>query len=195
MTNPNFLILDEPTNDFDIFTMNVLEKFLEQYQGCLLVVSHDRYFMDKVADTLFVLEEDGNISGFVGKCSEYIEYREEKLREKELQDREEKRKLQATGAASGAVQSSGQTDTGSIQAQTFPAENSFPKRKRTFKEQKEFEAIEEEIMVLEEKKGELEALMSGGGKVDYEAVNREYAEVTGELERKYARWEFLASLS
>ena len=195
MTNPNFLILDEPTNDFDIFTMNVLEKFLEQYQGCLLVVSHDRYFMDKVADTLFILEEDGNISGFVGKCSEYIEYREEKLREKELQDREEKRKLQATGAASGAVQSSGQTDTGSIQAQTFPAENSVPKRKRTFKEQKEFEAIEEEIMVLEEKKGELEALMSGGGKVDYEAVNREYAEVTGELEKKYARWEILASLA
>ena len=76
LENPNFLILDEPTNDFDIFTMNILEQFLMTYEGCLLIVSHDRYVMDKCADTLFIMEEDGNISGFVGKCSEYIDYRE-----------------------------------------------------------------------------------------------------------------------
>ena len=92
MENPNFLILDEPTNDFDIFTMNVLEQFLESYQGCLLVVSHDRYFMDKVCDSLFILEDDGNISGFVGKCSEYIQFREEKLREQELSEKQERAK-------------------------------------------------------------------------------------------------------
>src|SRR5574344_1567875 len=74
ISNPHFLILDEPTNDFDIFTMNILEQFLAGYDGCLLIVSHDRYFMDKVADTLFILENDGSVSGFVGKCSEYIEY-------------------------------------------------------------------------------------------------------------------------
>ena len=91
LENPNFLILDEPTNDFDIFTMNILEQFLETYQGCLLLVSHDRYFMDKTVDSLFIMEEDGNISGFVGKCSEYIDYREEKRKEE---------KAQGAGAAS-----------------------------------------------------------------------------------------------
>ena len=77
ISNPNFLILDEPTNDFDIFTMNILEEFLLGYKGCLLIVSHDRYFMDKIADTMFIMEDDGGISGFVGKCSEYLDYLEE----------------------------------------------------------------------------------------------------------------------
>lgn len=178
MTNPNFLILDEPTNDFDIFTMNVLEQFLMQYQGCLLIVSHDRYFMDKVADTLFILEEDGNVSGFVGKCSEYIEYRDEKRREEMLSSRQEK------SVAAEKQQSGGETLRGDA-----------PKRKRTFKEQKEFESIEEEIMILEDKKAALEAQMSSGEKIDFEAVNREYSEVNGVLEAKYFRWEELASLS
>ena len=70
LQNPNFLILDEPTNDFDIFTMNILEQFLMQYQGCLLLVSHDRYFMDKCAQSYFILEPDGSVSGFVGTCSD-----------------------------------------------------------------------------------------------------------------------------
>ncbi len=176
MSNPNFLILDEPTNDFDIFTMNVLEQFLENYQGCLLVVSHDRYFMDKVCDSLFILEDDGNISGFVGKCSEYIQYREEKLRDTELSARTEKAKKQE--------------ENGKISV----LENSSEKRKRTFKEQKEFEAIEQEVLILEDKKSALEKKMSSGEKVDFEALNREYAEVNGELEKKYVRWEELASL-
>ena len=81
LENPNFLVLDEPTNDFDIFTMNILEQFLEGYEGCLLLVSHDRYFMDKTVDSLFIMEENGDISGFVGKCSEYIEYRDELKKE------------------------------------------------------------------------------------------------------------------
>ena len=78
LQNPNFLILDEPTNDFDIFTMNILEQFLMQYQGCLLLVSHDRYFMDKCAQSYFILEPDGSVSGFVGTCSDYLELMEEK---------------------------------------------------------------------------------------------------------------------
>jgi len=176
MSNPNFLILDEPTNDFDIFTMNVLEQFLENYQGCLLVVSHDRYFMDKVCDSLFILEDDGNISGFVGKCSEYIQFREEKLRDEELAARSEKAKKQE------------------VAEKVVAAEKSPEKRKRTFKEQKEFESIEQEILVLEDKKSTLEKQMSSGEKVDFEALNREYAEVNCELEKKYGRWEELASL-
>ncbi|MCR5495963.1 MAG: ABC-F family ATP-binding cassette domain-containing protein [Treponema sp.] len=176
MTNPNFLVLDEPTNDFDIFTMNVLEQFLMQYQGCLLIVSHDRYFMDKVADTLFIMEENGNISGFVGKCSEYIEYRNDKQREELLNSRESKREENKTAK--------------NLEA----SENKEVKRKKTFKEKKEFEELEEKIMELEEKKSALEGQMSSGEKIDFEAVNRDYTELTETLNEKYSRWEYLASL-
>lgn len=176
MTNPNFLVLDEPTNDFDIFTMNVLEQFLMQYQGCLLIVSHDRYFMDKVADTLFIMEENGNISGFVGKCSEYIEYRNDKQREELLNSRESKR------------------EENKIAKNLEASENKEVKRKKTFKEKKEFEELEEKIMELEEKKSALEGQMSSGEKIDFEAVNRDYTELTETLNEKYSRWEYLASL-
>lgn len=184
MTNPNFLVLDEPTNDFDIFTMNVLEQFLDSYKGCLLVVSHDRYFMDKVCDSLFILEDDGGISGFVGKCSEYIEYKEEKRKEAELlaknerQAEKEQKSLENVGANANAS----------------VAKSAGKKRKRTFKEQKEFELIESEIMALEEKKSKLENQMSSGQKVDFEALNREYSEVSANLEKKYDRWNELAEL-
>lgn len=197
MTNPNFLILDEPTNDFDIFTMNVLEQFLMQYQGCLLVVSHDRYFMDKVADTMFILEEDGNISGFVGKCSEYIELRDQQKREQLLNDREQKREEKKEGKAfpslpSQQVDLSATPSKGSNAA--LNACSSAP-RKRTWKEQKEFESLENEILELEEKKSALETEMSSGAKIDYESINRQYNDLTAELEKKYARWEELGSLS
>ncbi len=185
MTNPNFLVLDEPTNDFDIFTMNVLEKFLDEYKGCLLVVSHDRYFMDKVCDTLFILDDDGGISGFVGKCSEYIQYREEKKKEDELLAREAKQvKLQNEKNISQSLTPPASGDSS----------GSFKKRKRTFKEQKEFELIESEIMALESKKSELENAMSSGEKVDFETVSREYSEVSEDLEKKYERWNVLAEL-
>lgn len=179
LTNPNFLILDEPTNDFDIFTMNIMEDFLLQYEGCLLIVSHDRYFMDKIADTLFIMEEDGNISGFVGKCSEYIDYREEKRREEFLQKREEKR------AEPAAVKKSEE-----------PSEKT-EKRKLSFKEQKEFENLETEIGELEDKKSSLEEKMSGGSTGDFSniaEVSKEYSEVSSLLEQKYQRWEELAAL-
>ena len=175
MSNPNFLILDEPTNDFDIFTMNIMEDFLLQYEGCLLIVSHDRYFMDKVADTLFILEEDGSISGFVGKCSEYIEYREEKKREQALIQRETKREEKKIEIS---------------KTEPVPSQ----KKKRTFKEQKEFESLEQEILELEEQKTSLESQMSGGQSVDYEKLNREYAIVNDALTQKYERWEELAEL-
>lgn len=187
MTNPNFLILDEPTNDFDIFTMNVLEQFLMQYQGCLLVVSHDRYFMDKVADTLFILEEDGNISGFVGKCSEYLELREKQKKEQKLEQKQEQKKEVKTEAkeSSDAAVSGGE---GTNACAAAP-------RKRTYREQKEFESLEAEILELEDQKSALEAQMSAGEKVDYENLSKAYNTLTSSLEEKYGRWEELASLS
>ncbi|MBR1912780.1 MAG: ABC-F family ATP-binding cassette domain-containing protein [Treponema sp.] len=175
LSNPNFLILDEPTNDFDIFTMNILEQFLMGFKGCLLIVSHDRYFMDKIADTLFILEDDGSVSGYVGKCSEYIDYRKMKLAEKTAAENAEKEaKKQAAGQSKDAG--------------TKP-------RRRSFKEQKEFESLEAEIEQLEEKKAALEAEMASS---DYEkaaAAGQEYKNVSSQLENDYERWETLAELS
>ncbi|MBQ5998252.1 MAG: ABC-F family ATP-binding cassette domain-containing protein [Treponema sp.] len=193
MTNPNFLILDEPTNDFDIFTMNVLEQFLMQYQGCLLVVSHDRYFMDKVADTMFILEDDGNISGFVGKCSEYIELRDQQKREQLLNEREQKREEKKDEKTAAALRVS---EENSVVSDSERINSCSPApRKRTWKEQKEFESLESEILELEEKKSALEAKMSSGEKLDFESLSREYNILTSELEGKYSRWEELGLLS
>ncbi len=151
LQNPNFLVLDEPTNDFDIFTMNILEQFLMHYEGCLLLVSHDRYFMDKCADTLFILEDDGSVSGFVGKCSEYVEYREEKRKEQALRAATEpaERVADKTGASKASE------DLG---AQGEPSPS--PKKKLSFKEQREFEQLDAEIPALEAEQKALEEQMS-----------------------------------
>ena len=180
MSNPNFLILDEPTNDFDIFTMNILEQFLYSYKGCLLIVSHDRYFMDKVADTLFILEEDGTISGFVGKCSEYIEYRKQKKQEELKAIKEEK------------------AATYKKESDSVKEENTSKKKKRSFKEQKEFEELEVQILELEEKKSSLEEKLSGGNSgtdfSDIAEITKQYQDISDSLEKKYERWEELASI-
>lgn len=176
ISNPNFLILDEPTNDFDIFTMNILEQFLTSFEGCLLIVSHDRFFMDKVAGTLFILEDTGEISGFIGKCSEYIEYLSEKNRQAELDAAAQKAKSNETENVSRSVQPSLQSG----------------KKKLSFKEQREFEQLENDIAVLESRKAELESLMSGS---DYKKVaeyTKEYESLSSSLDEKYLRWEELA---
>ena len=165
------------TNDFDIFTMNMLEQFLLQYKGCLLIVSHDRYFMDKVADSLFIIEDSGSISGFVGKCSEYIAYREE------LRTKNEKASVRKKDSRAAVPPLSEKADARS------------EKRRLSFKEQKEFELLETEIAELEEKKTALEEKMSGGG--DFSSLGetaRLYNECTALLEEKYGRWEELAAL-
>ena len=183
ISNPNFLVLDEPTNDFDIFTMSILESFLQDFAGCILIVSHDRYFMDKIADTLFILEDDGSISGYVGKCSEYLDFKkeEEKLRKQEEKatKAEEKEKQKAIDAK-----------------QVSGAGENQPQRRRTFKEQKEFEELENKIFEAEERKEELEALLSGG-ESDHEKLaeyGREYAILEENLEKMYVRWEELGVL-
>ncbi|MCF0241382.1 MAG: ATP-binding cassette domain-containing protein, partial [Treponema sp.] len=185
LTNPNFLILDEPTNDFDIFTMNILEQFLMQYQGCLLIVSHDRYFMDKVADSLFILEEDGSVSGFVGKCSEYVEYREMLSQEKAQQSRAQKNDgLKTTG-----INENTGDENAVSQKPLEPV-----KKKLSFKEQKEFESLDSEIPLLEKKKTELENVLSSGSSSGEQIVKAtaEYSVLSEELEKKYERWTELA---
>jgi ABC transport system ATP-binding/permease protein len=170
MSNPNFLILDEPTNDFDIFTMNILEQFLEGYEGCLLIVSHDRYFMDKVAETLFILENDGTVSGFVGKCSEYLEYRDELAAAAPVVPRKEEKKKE-------------------------PDPVSTKPRRRTYAEKKEFESLEQEIADLEEKSKSLEKDMQTADYAKSAAAGETYRNVQAQLEADYTRWEELAGLS
>ena len=186
ISNPNFLILDEPTNDFDIFTLNILEDFLLGYQGCLLIVSHDRYFMDKIADTLFVMEDDGAISGFVGKCSEYIDYLEE----------QKKKGIGSDGRANSnrSVGLSAATSPGDSTPKPPAGKTPAPKKKRSFKEQREFEELEALILELEEKKPELEAEMAGTDFAKIQAASTQYAELTAKLDKAYGRWSELAEL-
>ena len=213
ISNPNFLILDEPTNDFDIFTMNILEEFLLGYKGCLLIVSHDRYFMDKIADTMFIMEEDGAVSGFVGKCSEYIEYLDEKVRSEDRErpvrgktcetgfERVSVKAVPEPGLLNGAlrgvpaegVAENGSAADGCSEGETAPTKIE-KKRRKTFKEQKEFENLETEIMELEEKKSELEQLMASSDFSVAQKAGEEYKSVDEKLTADYARWEELAEL-
>jgi len=188
LENPNFLVLDEPTNDFDIFTMNILEQFLEQYEGCLLLVSHDRYFMDKTVDSLFIMEEDGNISGFVGKCSEYIEYREELKKEnKDGESLPHERVSEGNSVVSGSERT---TPSAGDTPATPPA--SSQKKKLSFKEQKEFEQLNEEIPALEAEQKALEAKMFSSDFDEVRAAGDRYKEIEALLAEKYPRWEELA---
>lgn len=140
MRNPNFLVLDEPTNDLDIVTLSVLEDYLVNFKGCLLVVSHDRFFLDRVTNHLFVMEQDGNVSDFPGDYSTYRHCLAE--RQKELQQKEK-------------------TNT----AATTTTDNRAPKqrvRKLSFKERKEMEALEASLPELEKEKETLTEKMSSG---------------------------------
>ena len=185
LENPNFLVLDEPTNDFDIFTMNILEQFLEGYEGCLLLVSHDRYFMDKTVDSLFIMEEDGNISGFVGKCSEYIEYREEVKQALRAASEPAEGVVTATGASAASEEAG-------TQGETSPSPVNNQKKKLSFKEQKEFEQLNEEIPALEAEQKALEEKMSSSNFDEVRAAGDRYKEIDALLAEKYPRWEELA---
>ncbi len=144
MRNPNFLVLDEPTNDLDIMTLQVLEEYLQGYGGCLIVVSHDRYFMDKVADHLLVFEGGGRIKDFPGNYSEYLEWK----RLKEGQEHSDEGK-------SGRKESSA---AGSERRR--PSDST--KRKLSFNERREKESLEREIETLEQEKAQLEQELCSG---------------------------------
>jgi ABC transport system ATP-binding/permease protein len=133
MKNPNFLILDEPTNDLDLITLNILEEFLLNYKGCLLIVSHDRYFMNKMVDHLFIFEGEGKVKDYNGTYSEWRELREE----------EEKKQKSEKPA-------------------TVVEKKPLEKRKLTFKEKYELEQLEKEITSLEAEKKELSDKLSAG---------------------------------
>ncbi len=172
ISNPNFLILDEPTNDLDIYTLSVLEDFLMKFGGCLVIVSHDRYFMDKIAETLLIIDNGGEVSGFTGSCSEYIELKAEI---------DEETRLQANK----------KTTSSKDVSQPVVKE----KRKLSFKETKELETIESEIEALENDKKQLEVKMSSG-ESDHAKLRDwsiQFDEQGKKLQNKYKRWEELLS--
>ncbi|NBA84511.1 ATP-binding cassette domain-containing protein [Emticicia sp. CRIBPO] len=166
--NPNFLILDEPTNDLDIATLNVLEDFLEAFGGCLLVVSHDRYFMDRIVDHIFAFEGDGYIKDFPGNYTEYRFWKDENAE--------------------------GKQKSGSKKAELPEPEPEIvqktEKRKLSFKEQKEFETLEKDIQKLENLKADLAVKLSEGtlSHTEINALGIELKKITDELEEKEFRW-------
>ena len=164
MRNPNFLVLDEPTNDLDIVTLQVLEEYLQNFKGCVIVVSHDRYFMDKVVDHLLVFKGQGDIRDFPGN---YSDYRDWKLAKAEHEKEAAKPKEEKTQRV-----------------------RLNDKRRMTFKERKEFEQLEQEIAALEEEKKQIEeALCSGTLSVDeLTEKSKRLPLLNDELDEKTMRW-------
>ena len=170
MKNPNFLILDEPTNDLDILTLNVLEDYLSEFKGCVLVVSHDRFFMDKVVNHLFTFEGNGIVKDFPGNYTQYREYKQQEEAERQ------------------AVESSPSTRKAeSEKPRTDAAERP---RKLTFKEKQELERLEAELPKLEKEKAELESRMSSGRMATDELLTAgdRIAALIEEIDSKGMRW-------
>ncbi len=172
MANPNFLILDEPTNDLDIYTLQILEQFLQTYKGCLIIVSHDRSFIDHIVDHLLVFEGNGKIRDY---HSNYTIYRLEKMKGERLKVKEEKEKKAANRASDLSPLTS----------------HLSPKKKATYKEQKEYEALTAEIDALTAEKVDLETKLSDGTLTDPTEITKastRIGEVMALLDEKELHW-------
>lgn len=173
MHNPNFLVLDEPTNDLDIQTLQVLEEYLQDFPGCVIIISHDRYFMDKIIDHLLVFEGQGRIKDFPGNYTQYREWASLQPQEK-------------TSTASNSKEDND------------PKKNyrNDTKRKLSYKEKREFEQLEEEIIQLEEEQKALEDALSGS-ELSVEEItekSKRLASLKNELDEKSFRWLELSEL-
>lgn len=174
MHNPNFLVLDEPTNDLDIVTLQILEDYLQHFKGCVIVVSHDRYFMDKVVDHLMIFNGEGDIRDFPGNYTEYRGWKDAK------QQAEKARSSQQKASADAAPKKVRLND----------------KRKMSFKEKQEYAQLEKDIAALEEEKQQIEAALCGGvSDVDeITRLSKRLPELNDELDEKSMRWLELAEM-
>ncbi len=173
--NPNFLILDEPTNDLDLLTLNKLEEFLLDFEGCLIIVSHDRFFMDKLVDHYFIFEGEGQISDHHGT---YEEYREQVLEE------------QVSSSSSSSPEPKQKTDSS---AQNHSS-SSTDEQKLSYNERREYNKLEEKIAKLEEQKKALETEISSGN-LNHEELqekSKQYKEINAKIEKQTSRWFELA---
>ena len=165
MRNPNFLVLDEPTNDLDIVTLQILEEYLQDFPGCVIVVSHDRYFMDKVVDHLLVFKGQGEIKDFPGNYTQYREW--------------------------SALEESKETKESRDSKETNKASYRHDERRRlSYKEKREMEQLEKDIAVLEEEKKQIEEALCGGTtSVDeITAMSKRLPQLNEELDEKFMRW-------
>lgn len=171
MSNPNFLILDEPTNDLDIVTLNVLEEYLKSFKGCLLIVSHDRFFTDKVVDRIFAFEGNGIVKDFPGNYTIYKNQREEEKEQQEKIEREKKKQEPQT-------------------TQSNNISKSEKKRKLTFKERQEMQQLETEMEQLNAEKAEIEAALNSGTLPADELIQKSnrIGELIDLLDEKEMRW-------
>ena len=171
LENPNFLIFDEPTNDFDLKTLSILEDFLSGFSGCTVVVSHDRFFLDRTADFLFVLDGSGDVRGYSGDVTSYSN------------------ELPAGGSRAA--------DKAPKVKEKQAKDSNRTLKGLSFKEKREFEKIEGEIISLESEKEELEKLFisSEAGTEDLKKADSRYKTVISLIDEKYSRWEDLESRS
>jgi len=183
MKNPNFLILDEPTNDLDIITLNVLEEFLLQFPGCVVIVSHDRYFMDKLVDHLFIFEGDGKVLDYNGNYTEYR--RLNKIAT--IQKKQEQKNITAENPNSSAGQSAPKNDN---QSQSSEQSGSTP----TYEQRKELKRVENQLKKLESRKTEIEQKFSSPDLTpdDIASLSTELGELNTAIEEKESRWFELA---
>ncbi|MBP3786552.1 MAG: ABC-F family ATP-binding cassette domain-containing protein [Prevotella sp.] len=184
MRSPNFLVLDEPTNDLDIQTLQVLEEYLQDFPGCVIVVSHDRYFTDKVVDHLLVFHGDGRIQDFPGNYTQYRDYAKAK-EQAERQDKEQSRKASDSKTKPAAPHSSSTTD------------ERRSSRKMSYKEKREYEQLEKDIEALEaEQKAIEEALCSGNLSIEeLTEKSKRLPQLKDELDDKSMRWLELSELT
>lgn len=171
MRNPNFLVLDEPTNDLDIVTLQVLEEYLQNFKGCVIVVSHDRYFMDKVVDHLLVFNGQGDIRDFPGNYTDYREWKEAKMRQEKKDEK--------------------QVDPKTAKVRLND------KRRMSFKERREFEQLELDIAALEAEKAQIEAALCSGTLSVEELTDKSkrLPALNDELDEKTMRWLELSELA
>ena len=179
MKNPNFLVLDEPTNDLDIQTLQVLEEYLQDFAGCVIVVSHDRYFMDKVVDHLLVFKGEGEIQDFPGNYTQYRDW-------SRLQEKDEAEKAAATAKNAGNNNTAANDGAGTAKRDA----NFENKRKMSYKEKREYEQLTQEIeMLTDEQKKLEEALCSGTLSVEeLTEKSKRLPEIKDELDEKEMRW-------
>ena len=184
MKNPNFLILDEPTNDLDLITLSTLEQFLLDFQGCLIMVSHDRYFMDKLADELFVLEGEGVVKNFNGSYTDYREQEKEKKKRQNYDSSDSKiNVIKDKNQGNQINQMNQSTDVGN--------------RKMTNKEKFEFQGLDKDIAALEKQKTELtEKMLSGiSDHKELSDIAQKLGEITQALDEKQLRWLELSEMA
>ena len=179
MRNPNFLVLDEPTNDLDIQTLQVLEEYLQDFAGCVIVVSHDRYFMDKVVDHLLVFKGEGEIQDFPGNYTQYRDW-------SRLQEKDEAEKVAATAKNAGNNNAAANDGAGTAKRDA----NFENKRKMSYKEKREYEQLTQEIEKLTDEQKKLEeALCSGTLSVEeLTEKSKRLPEIKDELDEKEMRW-------